>query len=303
MSQDTDSLEAQVAELQRRNAELQRELSLKTQMYAALVEDQRELICRFNLDGTLSFVNDAYCRYFGKTREELIGRHFTPLVPEEDQALIAEVLARLGPKEPILSNEHRVLTPGGEIRWLNWIDRVIFDDDGNVAEFQAVGIDVTDRRRAEEHAERNELLRLELIHAQEQALRELSAPLIPIADDVLAMPLVGRIDEKRAQLVLETLLEGVVRMAAETVLLDVTGITTVDTQVAEALVRTAHAVKLIGAKAVFTGIQPHVAQTLITMGIDVHGVITVRSLKDGIAWAMQERGKARKPARSVPRQA
>ncbi|HVK68158.1 MAG TPA: PAS domain S-box protein [Polyangium sp.] len=296
MNQDTDSLAAQVAELQRRNAELQRELRLKTQMYATLVEDQRELICRFNLDSTLSFVNDAYCRFFGKTREELVGHHFTPLVPEEDRVLIADVLARLGPKEPVIELEHRVLTPGGEVRWLNWIDRAILDEAGNIAALQAVGIDVTDRRRAEEHAERNEVLRAELIHAQEQALRELAAPLIPIADDVLAMPLVGRIDEKRAQLVLETLLEGVVRMAAETVLLDVTGITTVDTQVAEALVRTAHAVKLIGAKAVFTGIQPHVAQTLITMGIEVHGVISVRSLKDGIAWAMQERSKSRKAA-------
>ncbi|MDC3955924.1 PAS domain S-box protein [Polyangium jinanense] len=303
MSQDTDSLEAQVAELQRRNAELQRELWLKTQMYATLVEDQRELICRFSMDGTLSFVNDAYCRYFSKTREELIGHRFAPLVPEEDQVLIADVLARLGPNEPVIELEHRVLPPGGEVRWLNWIDRAILDEAGNVAAFQAVGIDVTDRRRAEEHATRNEQLRAELIDAQEQALRELSAPLIPIADDVLAMPLVGRIDEKRAQVVLETLLEGVVNMAAETVLLDVTGITTIDTQVAEALVRTAHAVKLIGAKAVFTGIQPHVAQTLITMGVEVHGVITVRSLKDGIAWAIQERGKARKAARPRPRQA
>ncbi|MDI1448670.1 PAS domain S-box protein [Polyangium sp. 6x1] len=296
MNHDTDSLAAQVAELQRRNAELERELYLRTQMYAALVEDQRELICTFSLDGTLAFVNDAYCRFFGKTREELVGRRFAPLVPEEDQPLIADVLARLGPKEPVLPCEHRVLTPGGDVRWLNWIDRVIFDEAGNVATFQAVGIDVTDRRRAEEHAERNEALRAELIHTQEQALRELSAPLIPIADDVLAMPLVGRIDEKRAQVVLETLLEGVVRMAAETVLLDVTGITTVDTQVAEALVRTAHAVKLLGATAVLTGIQPHVAQTLISLGIEVHGVISVRSLKDGIAWAMQERGKRRKVA-------
>ncbi|MRG97726.1 PAS domain S-box protein [Polyangium spumosum] len=300
MSFDRDALAAQVAELQRQNAELAAELHYTTQMYATLVEDQRELICRFHKDGRLEFVNDAYCRFFGKTRDELVGRHFAPLIPDEDKPIIDDVLARLGPKEPVLTCEHRVLTPGGEVRWINWIDRTLFDDAGNVAGFQAVGIDVTDRRLAEDHALRNEVLRAELIAAQEQALRELAAPLIPIADDVLAMPLVGRIDEKRAQLVLETLLEGVVNAAAETVLLDVTGITTIDTQVAEALVRTARAVNLLGARAVLTGIQPHVAQTLVTMGIEVHGMITVRSLKDGIAWAMKERGKGKKRAPSRP---
>ena len=301
MSLDTESLAARVVELEQRNAELERELRFKAQVNAGLVQDQRELICRFNADGTLSFVNDAYCRFFDKTREELVGHHFTPLIPDEDKPLIADLLARLGPKEPVIPCEHRVVTPSGEIRWINWIDRTLFDDAGDVIGFQAVGIDVTDRRRAEEHAERNEVLREQLVHAQEQALRELSAPLIPIADDVLAMPLVGRIDEKRAQVVLETLLEGVVSMGAETVLLDVTGITAIDTQVAEALVRTAQAVKLLGARAVLTGIQPHVAQTLITLGIEVHGVITVRSLKDGIAWAMQERSKSRKSTRSAGR--
>lgn len=288
-----NTLQARIVELERRNAELASALAHEKRLYAQLVEDQRELICRINLDGTLAFVNDAYCRYFGRKREELVGAHFAPLVPDEDKPIIDDVMARLGPKEPIVSVEHRVANAAGEIRWMNWIDRTIFDDAGAVVGFQAVGIDVTDRVRAEEHVRRNEALHEQLIAAQEQALRELSVPLIPIADEVLALPLVGRIDEKRAQLVLETLLEGVVSMSAETVLIDVTGMTTIDTHVAEALVRTAKAVSLLGARAVLTGIQPHVAQTLVTMGIEVHGVTTLRTLKEGIAWAMKAHRRQR----------
>ncbi len=294
MATDTvDTLQARVAELERQNAELTRALHLKEGMYAALLVDQRELVCRYLADGTLTFVNDAYCRYFDKTREELVGHSYSPLLPEEDRPLMAEVSDRLARGESYAEVEHRVIVAGGEVRWLHWIDRALRDAAGNIIELHAVGLDVTDRKRAEEHAQRSEALREQLVQAQEQAIRELSAPIIPIADEVLALPLVGRMDDKRAQMVLETLLEGVVNMQAETVLLDVTGIGIIDTYVAEALARTAQAVKLLGARVVLTGIQPHVAQTLVTMGIDMQGVRAVRSLKEGIAWAMQERARSR----------
>jgi PAS domain S-box-containing protein len=294
VAESVETLRARVEELERQNAELTRALNLKERMYAALAEDQRELVCRFLPDGTLSFVNDAYCRYFDKRREELIGRSFTPLLFEEDHGVIAEMVDRMMRGEAAVETEHRVVVPSGEVRWMHWIDRPLRDQDGNIVETHAIGIDVTDRKRAEEHARRSEELREQLVQAQEQAIRELSTPVIPIADEVLALPLVGRMDDKRAQMVLETLLEGVVSMAAETVLLDVTGITMIDTHVADALARTAQAVKLLGATVVLTGIQPHVAQTLVSMGIDMTGVRAVRSLKEGIAWAMQERARSRK---------
>jgi PAS domain S-box-containing protein len=288
MDIDVSKLNAQIAELERKNAELERALLLKDGQYAALAEDQRELICRFLPDGRLLFVNDAYCRYFSKTREELLGHSFAPLLREEDYPVVAAISTRLAQGEPFVMTELHVTLPSGEKRWLSWINRALRDEAGNIVESHAVGLDVTDRKRAEEHAQRSEDLREQLVKAQEQAIRELSTPVIPIAKGVLALPLVGRIDEKRAQMVLETLLEGVVRMAAKTVLIDVTGVTVIDTQVAEALVRTAKAVKLLGARAVLTGIQPHVAQTLVTMDVDVQGVITLRSLEAGIAWAINE---------------
>jgi rsbT co-antagonist protein RsbR len=290
-----ESLRDRIEALRRQNAELEATRRRADERYQRLIEDQRELICRFLPNGTLTFVNDAYCRYFGRTREQLVGHRATPLVPEEDRPLIVGALARLSRASPVIEVEHRVITPSGEIRWINWRERALFDDAERVDEFQAVGLDVTDRKRAEEHAARSEALaRL----VKEQNL-ELSTPLIPIADSVLAMPLIGRIDEERAERVLETVLEGVVRERADTVLLDVTGVTLLDTRVAEALMRTAKAVALLGARAVLTGIQPHVAQTLVSMGLEVPGLITLRSLKDGITWAMRERAAREvRPGRS-----
>jgi PAS domain S-box-containing protein len=280
-----ESLRDKIEALRRQNTELEATRRRAEESYRRLIEDQRELICRFLPNGTVTFVNDAFCRYFGKTREELIGHFATPLVPEEDRPLVSGALARLSREVPVVEIEHRIITPGGEIRWLNWRERALFNDAGKIAEFQSLGLDVTDRKRAEEQAARSEAL----ARLVKQQNLELSTPLIPIADRVLAMPLIGRIDEERAARVLETVLEGVVRERAETVLLDVTGVTLLDTQVAAALMRTAKAVALLGARAVLTGIQPHVAQTLVAMGLEVQGLITLRSLKEGITWAMRER--------------
>ena len=122
--------------------------------YRAIVEDQTELICRFLPDGTLTFVNEAYCRYFDKKREALIGHSFMPLIPEEDQELVKKQFASLSLENPVVIYEHRVVTSGGEIRWQQWSDRAIFDEQGHFIEFQSVGRDITERVRAEETLQR-----------------------------------------------------------------------------------------------------------------------------------------------------
>ncbi len=115
--------------------------------YRTLIEDQTDLICRFRPDGTLTFVNDAYCRYFGKTCQELIGKTFTPLIPEEDQEVVHQKFSSLSRKQPLTSYEHRVILPGGEVRWQRWTDRAIFDQSGRLFEFQSVGQDITEQKR------------------------------------------------------------------------------------------------------------------------------------------------------------
>ena len=118
--------------------------------YRGVVEDQTELICRFRPDGTLTFVNDAYCRYFGLGREGCIGRPHNVALPGDDALRMKEHLAKLTPENPAGIIEHRIVMPSGEVRWQRWSDRAIFDASGSIIEYQSVGRDTTEEKRAEE---------------------------------------------------------------------------------------------------------------------------------------------------------
>ena len=117
--------------------------------YRNVVEDQTELISRFLPDGTHIFANDAYCRYFGIKKEDLVGRRFIPEMPEEDRPMMKKFLSSLSVSNPVGTIEHRILMPGGDLRWQQWSDRAIFDEDGRVREYQSVGRDVTERKNTE----------------------------------------------------------------------------------------------------------------------------------------------------------
>jgi anti-anti-sigma regulatory factor len=142
------------------------------------------------------------------------------------------------------------------------------------------------RLEAAQEALRRSAVQEELIRAQEASLRALSTPLIPVSDRVVVMPLVGSINRARADLILEALLAGVVEHQAAFAILDVTGVPEVDQTVAEAMVRAAGAVRLVGAEAVLTGIQPKVAQVLVGMGVDLGGIAARSTLRAGIAYAL-----------------
>lgn len=117
--------------------------------YRAVVEDQTDLICRFRPDGTLTFVNDAYCRYFGKQREDIIGPTFPSILPVDDEQKARKYYALFQGQDAAVTT-HRVISAAGEVRWQEWTDRPIFDAQGRLLEFQSVGRDITDSVRAEQ---------------------------------------------------------------------------------------------------------------------------------------------------------
>jgi anti-anti-sigma factor len=145
--------------------------------------------------------------------------------------------------------------------------------------------DLTAQRRAEETL-RQSVQQQEQLRAQSSRLAELSTPVIPIRDDILVLPLIGSIDSARAQLVMEAMLEGVARTRAHTAIIDVTGVTGIDTQVADALLDVARAVRLLGAEVIVTGIRPEVARTLVVLGTDLSSLVSKGTLQSGIAHAM-----------------
>lgn len=166
----------------------------------------------------------------------------------------------------------------------------LLDESGRCVQLLAEGHDVTAQRRAE--AERAEIQR-RLLDAQEEVIRELSTPLIPLEAGVLVAPLIGRLDRTRAAVMLERLLSAIVERRATTAILDITGVPVVDEEVAASLVQAAQAVQLLGARAVLTGVRPEVASTLVDLGLDLRGLVTLDSLQTGLAWA---RARARRPA-------
>lgn len=146
--------------------------------------------------------------------------------------------------------------------------------------------DITTQKQAE--AERVRLQEA-VIEAQELALQELSTPLIPISDQVVVMPLIGAMDTRRAQQMQSNLLDQLQATRATVAILDLTGVPVVDTQVANALIQAAQAVRLLGAQVILTGIRPELAQTMVGLGIDLRGIVTYSSLQTGIAEAVSRR--------------
>ncbi|WP_040225214.1 RsbT co-antagonist protein RsbRA [Bhargavaea cecembensis] len=164
-----------------------------------------------------------------------------------------------------------------------WEAEVI--NDGNVAEYFEV-LNGWIRPLREEVVEAYSSTWERTISLQKIALQELSASLIPVVDKVSVMPLVGTIDTERAKLIMENLLEGVVRHRSEVVLLDITGVPVVDTMVAHHIIQAADAVRLVGARCMLVGIRPEIAQTIVALGIDLNEFTTTSTLQRGMQEAL-----------------
>lgn len=127
-----------------------------------------------------------------------------------------------------------------------------------------------------------------MIASQSETLLELSSPIIKLWENVLAVPIIGTLDSQRTQTIMENLLEMIVNSGFKISIIDITGVGIVDTQVANHLLKTVSAVKLLGAEAIITGIRPEVAQTIINLGVELTGIITRANLADGLKYAFDK---------------
>jgi PAS domain S-box-containing protein len=124
-------------------------LRLSEERYRLIVENQTEFIVKWLPDGTRTFVNESYCRYFGLSEEECIGTNFIPLVTPEFRDMLERKIASLTPENPQSTSEHISFAAGGEQRWQQWTDKGIFDAQGKLVELQSSGRDITERKQAE----------------------------------------------------------------------------------------------------------------------------------------------------------
>jgi len=142
--------------------------------------------------------------------------------------------------------------------------------------------------------------REELILRQQQELLELSTPVVKLWDGILALPIIGTLDSARTQVVMENLLQSVVATNSKYAIIDITGVPTVDTLVAQHLLKTITAARLMGAECIISGVRPQIAQTIVHLGINLEDVITKAKLSDAFALALQRSGRTVVRSTSAP---
>ncbi|KFE57558.1 STAS domain-containing protein [Pseudomonas syringae] len=129
-----------------------------------------------------------------------------------------------------------------------------------------------------------------VIKRQQEELLELSTPVVKLWDGVLALPMIGTLDSQRTQVVMESLLQRIVDTGSEIAIIDITGVPTVDTLVAQHLLKTVTAIRLMGADCIISGVRPQIAQTIVHLGLDLQGVVTKANLADALALALRRLG-------------
>jgi rsbT co-antagonist protein RsbR len=135
-----------------------------------------------------------------------------------------------------------------------------------------------------------QLTREEIIRRQQEEMLELSTPVVKLWDGILALPMIGTLDSARTQVVMESLLNRIVETGSAVAILDITGVPTVDTLVAQHLLKTVTALRLMGAECIISGIRPQIAQTIVHLGVDLGGVTTKANLADALALALRKTG-------------
>lgn len=237
-----------------------------------------------NTDMRLLLVNQLYAATMQMAPDQIVGKTEAELFPPELVHAWRESDRHIFTTGEPTHFENEFLLEDGPHTFMS-VQFPLYEEGGKPFAICGISTDVTEIKRSE--AER-EALQNQVIMAQQAMLHELSTPLIPLDDGVVIMPLIGTVDSIRAQHVMEMLLEGVAAHNAEIAILDVTGLPVVDTQVAQALIKTAQAVKLLGAEVVLTGIRPELAQTLVGLGVDLSAIVTRSSLQDGVTYALKQ---------------
>ena len=260
---------------------------------ASPTELERHLLALVGHAPGMVFLKDAQYRYLyanhnmrrhgrfkledliGRTDHEVMAREIADKIHVQEAAVMASGKAQEFEETlPYFEEERHYLS----------LKFPTYDESGALLGLGGIisDISVRKRREAEVLAEHQRI-----IEAQRDTLRELSTPLLPIAEGVLAMPLVGTLGPRRSQELLDTLLHGITKQRARIAILDVTGIRELDVEVAGALVTAARAARLVGAEVVLTGISPTVARTLVSLGTDLSGIKTLATLASGIAFALR----------------
>jgi rsbT co-antagonist protein RsbR len=271
VAQVNTQLSQEIAERERAETQVRR--------LAGIPEASTDFIGIAAPDGTGLYINPAGLAMTGYTAAAFYGgmrlEDFQPALPQE--------AVKTALRQGTWYGETTLQRKDGHLIPVSQVIMAIKDEAGEVQHFATIARDLTLQKEAE--AERTRLQQ-EIIEAQQQALRELTSPVIPVMDGVIVLPLIGSIDSQRAQDIMRRVLAGISEHGARVVILDVTGVPLMDTGIVNHLNKTIQAARLKGARVIVTGISDAVAEAIVDLGIDWRAVRTLRDLQTGLRVAL-----------------
>jgi PAS domain S-box-containing protein len=239
-------------------------------------------VIRLDNEGVILSWNEGARRLKGYEKDEIIGRHASVFYTEQDigNRLLERELDTAVRTGRVETEGWRVRKDGSQF-WCNMIMGPIRDSVGEMVGFVRVGRDLTEQRE-----------QARLVQRQRDEILELSTPVIQVWDNVLVLPVIGTLDSVRAARLTEALLERIAQIQAEVVILDISGVPAIDTDVAQHMLRTVEAARLMGTTSVLSGVRPETAQAIVHLGIDLGTLRSRNSLKDALQLALTLVGAA-----------
>jgi rsbT co-antagonist protein RsbR len=259
------------------------EVRFKGTLLDALLEHIPDRIYFKDRESRFLDVSASKAKGTGLSRKEFLGKGDSDFFSEEEAKVMREDEMRIMESgKPVVDKVHKLELPDGKEKWLSATKVPFYDKKGNVMGTLGISRDVTRLKTLELEKEKK-------IEAQREELVVLSTPVIDIWEGVLTVPVLGVLDSERASRISEALLTEIVEKRANAAIIDISGISAVDSAVADLLIRTAKAVKLVGAEPVLTGVGVEIAQTIADLGIDMAGLKTMATLKDGLKYVINHR--------------
>jgi rsbT co-antagonist protein RsbR len=227
------------------------------------------VVWELDLQGTLLSMEGRGLDGTGLGQEYFVGKSAFEIFAGEE---FVKSLHRAVAGQPV-----HVIAEYGGIPWEMWCTP-IHDEQGQLASILGVTLDISEAKRMEKELR----AQLDLIEEQERVIRTLSTPIIEVWDGVLTLPLLGFFDSRRASEVMGNLLSQIARTGARFAILDLTGVDVMDSETAYHLLKLIDAIRLLGAEGIITGIQPNVSKTMVALGLELKGIVTLANLRDGL---------------------